>query len=112
MHQITLICQLSKLRHVKYLSHTQNLIFSDSPLIRILPSDDVGQERRQYFWPEAVGNENLTRKRSNVMTFGRQNQFTPTPSKQGRIGDMKDISVEVDNECVNLAVKTIMIYNR
>ena len=46
------------------------------------------------------------------MTFGRQNQFTPTPSKQGRIGDMKDISVEVDNECVNLAVKTIMIYNR
>ena len=79
-------------------SHTQNLNFSDSPLIRTLPNDDVGQERRQYFWPEAVGNENFTRKRSSVMTFGGQNQFNPTPSKQGRIGDMKDISVEVDNE--------------
>jgi hypothetical protein len=30
MYQITLICQLSKLRDVKYLSHTQNLNFSDS----------------------------------------------------------------------------------
>lgn len=79
-------------------SHTQNLNFSDSPLIRTLPNDDVGQERRQYFWPKAVGNENFTRKRSSVMTFGGQNQFNPTPSKQGRIGDMKDISVEVDNE--------------
>jgi hypothetical protein len=50
-------------------SHTQNLNFSDSPLIRTLPNDDVGQERRQYFWPEAVGNENFTRKRSSVMTY-------------------------------------------
>ena len=67
--------------------------YSDTPLIRKIANSE-GHERRQYFWPEAVGNDNFNRKRS--FSYATGNNQTNS-SKQKRFA-LEDLSVEVNNE--------------